>query len=178
MAPLIVKDKVIVGVGGGEFGIRGFIAAYDGKTGKEVWRFNTIPGPGEAGHETWHGDDWKTGGASVWVTGSYDPALEPCSIGASAIPVPTGIPISGPATICIPTVSSRSIPTPARLKWHFQFTPNDPYDYDSVQVPVLADIDWQGRPTKGDAVGEPQRLFLRARSHQRKVPAGPAVRRR
>ena len=75
MAPLIVKDKVIVGLGGGEFGIRGFIGAYDAKTGKEAWRFNAIPEPGQKGHETWAGDDWKHGGASVWVTGSYDPAL-------------------------------------------------------------------------------------------------------
>ncbi len=74
-APIVVKDKVIVGVAGGEYGIRGFIAAYDMKTGKEAWRFNTIPGPGEAGHETWAGDSWKTGGASIWVTGSYDPEL-------------------------------------------------------------------------------------------------------
>ncbi len=74
-APLVIKDKVIVGVAGGEFGIRGFIAAYDVKTGKEDWRFNTIPGPGEPGHETWSGDSWKTGGASVWMTGSYDAAL-------------------------------------------------------------------------------------------------------
>ena len=75
MAPLVVKDKVLVGVGGGEYGIRGFIAAYDAKTGKEAWRFYTIPGPGEPGHETWKGDAWKTGGGSIWVTPSYDPAL-------------------------------------------------------------------------------------------------------
>ena len=74
-APLVVKDKVIVGPAGGEFGIRGFLAAYDVKTGKEVWRFNTIPGPGEAGHETWGGDSWKRGGGPVWLTGSYDPDL-------------------------------------------------------------------------------------------------------
>ena len=74
-APLVVKDKVIVGVAGGEYGIRGFIAAYDAKTGKEAWRFYTIPGPGEPGHETWAGDSWQHGGASVWVTGSYDPEL-------------------------------------------------------------------------------------------------------
>ena len=66
---------MIVGTAGGEYGIRGFIAAYDVKTGKEVWRFYTVPGPGEPGNETWKGDSWKTGGASVWVTGSYDPAL-------------------------------------------------------------------------------------------------------
>ncbi len=75
MAPLVVKDKVIVGVGGGEYGIRGFIAAYDADTGEEAWRFWTIPGPGEPGHETWEGDDWEHGGASVWVTGSYDADL-------------------------------------------------------------------------------------------------------
>ncbi|HEV3198741.1 MAG TPA: PQQ-binding-like beta-propeller repeat protein, partial [Bryobacteraceae bacterium] len=69
-APLVVKDKVIVGTAGGEFGIRGFIAAYDVRTGKEAWHFYTIPGPGEPGHETWAGDSWKTGGASVWMTGS------------------------------------------------------------------------------------------------------------
>ena len=74
-APLVIKDKVLVGVAGGEYGVRGFIAAYDVKTGKENWRFNTIPGPGEPGNETWKGDSWKTGGASVWVTGSYDPDL-------------------------------------------------------------------------------------------------------
>ena len=75
MAPLVVKDKVIVGVAGGEYGIRGFIAAFDAVTGKEVWRFYTISVPGEPGHETWSGDDWKTGGAPVWVPGSYDPVL-------------------------------------------------------------------------------------------------------
>ena len=85
MAPLVVKDKVVVGVGGGEYGIRGFIAAFDAKTGKEAWRFYTIPGPGEPGHETWEAcrrtrrvcdpEAWKHGGGSVWVTGSYDPEL-------------------------------------------------------------------------------------------------------
>ena len=73
IAPIIAKDKVIVGVAGGEFGIRGFIDAYDATTGKRAWRFYTIPGPGEPGHDTWAGDSWKTGGASVWVTGAYDP---------------------------------------------------------------------------------------------------------
>ena len=71
-APLVIKDKVIVGTAGGEFGIRGFIAAYDAATGKEAWRFNTVPLPGEPGHETW-GEGGRHGGGSIWVTGSYDP---------------------------------------------------------------------------------------------------------
>jgi alcohol dehydrogenase (cytochrome c) len=79
LAPLVIRDKVVIGVGGGEFGIRGFIAAYDAATGREAWKFNTIPAPGEPGSETWSGasnkDAWKNGGGSVWVTGSYDPAL-------------------------------------------------------------------------------------------------------
>src|SRR5262245_30846211 len=72
VAPLAVKDKVIVGVAGGEYGIRGLLDAYDAKTGQRVWRFWTTPGPGESGHETWAGESWKTGGAATWVTGSYE----------------------------------------------------------------------------------------------------------
>ncbi|HXA06259.1 MAG TPA: PQQ-binding-like beta-propeller repeat protein, partial [Bryobacteraceae bacterium] len=72
-APLAVKDKVIVGIAGAEFGIRGFLDAYDARIGKRVWRFWTVPGPGEPGNETWSGDSWKTGGAPTWVTGAYDP---------------------------------------------------------------------------------------------------------
>src|SRR6185369_16168072 len=74
-APLVLKDKIIVGVAGGDRGIRAFIAAYDAKTGNEVWRFYTVPAPGEPGSETWSGDSWKSGAGSVWVTGSYDPDL-------------------------------------------------------------------------------------------------------
>jgi alcohol dehydrogenase (cytochrome c) len=147
MAPLVVKDKVIVGVGGGEFGIRGFIAAYDAKTGKEAWRFNTIPGPGEPGHETWSGDDWKNGGASVWNTGSYDPALNLTYWGIGN-PGPDWNPDQRPGDNLYSDSVVALDPDTGKLKWHFQFTPHDPYDYDSTQVAVLADIDWQGRPTK------------------------------
>src|SRR5262249_53829550 len=76
VAPLAVGDLVLTGVAGGEFGIRGFLVAYDAATGKEVWRFHTVPGPGEPGHDTWQGDSWKTGGGPTWVTGSYDPELD------------------------------------------------------------------------------------------------------
>src|SRR5258705_1203491 len=147
MAPLVVKDKVIVGVGGGEFGIRGFIAAYDAKTGKEVWRFNTIPGPGEPGHETWSGDDWKNGGASVWNTGSYDPALNLTYWGIGN-PGPDWNPDQRPGDNLYSDSVVALDPDTGKLKWHFQFTPHDVHDWDSVQVPVLADTPFQGRVRK------------------------------
>jgi alcohol dehydrogenase (cytochrome c) len=146
-APLVIKDKVIVGVGGGEYGIRGFIAAYDARTGKELWRFYTIPGPGEPGHDTWRGEDWKYGAASVWVTGSYDPDLNLTYWGIGN-PGPDWNPSQRPGdNLYSDSVVALDVDT-GKLKWHFQFTPNDGYDYDSVQVPVLADINWKGTPTK------------------------------
>jgi alcohol dehydrogenase (cytochrome c) len=147
MAPLIVKDKVLVGVGGGEYGIRGFVAAYDPKTGKEVWKFHTIPGPGEPGHDTWDADDWKTGGAPAWITGSYDPALNLTYWGIGN-PGPDWNPKQRPGdNLYSDSVVALDADT-GMLKWHFQFTPNDPYDYDSVQVPVLVDMPWKGVPSK------------------------------
>jgi alcohol dehydrogenase (cytochrome c) len=147
MAPLIVKDKVLVGLGGGEYGIRGFIAAFDARTGKEVWRFNTIPGPGEPGHETWSGDTWKTGGGSIWVTPSYDPALNLTYWGVGN-PGPDWNSDQRPGdNLYTDSVVALDADTGA-LKWHFQFTPNDTYDYDSVQIAVLADLNWRGTPTK------------------------------
>jgi alcohol dehydrogenase (cytochrome c) len=147
MAPLIVKDKVIVGVGGGEFGIRGFIVAFDARTGKEAWRFYTIPGPGEPGNDTWPGDTWKTGGASVWVTGSYDPDLNLTYWGIGNPGPDWNADQRKGDNLYSDSVLALDADTGA-LKWHFQFTPNDTYDYDSTQVPVLADLDWKGKPTK------------------------------
>jgi alcohol dehydrogenase (cytochrome c) len=147
LAPLVVKDKVIVGVGGGEFGIRGFIAAFDAKSGKEAWRFYTIPGPGEKGHDTWKGDAWKNGGGSVWVTGSYDPDLNLTYWGVGN-PGPDWNPDQRPGdNLYTDSVVALDADTGA-LKWHFQFTPNDAYDYDSVQVPVLVDMNWRGPAAK------------------------------
>ncbi len=146
-APLVIKDKVIVGVAGGEFGIRGFIAAYDVKTGKEDWRFNTIPGPGEVGHETWSGDSWKTGGASVWMTGSYDAALNLTYWGIGN----AGPDYNGDLRLGDNLYSSSVVALDAdtgKIKWHYQFSPHDEFDYDAVQVPVLADINWQGQLRK------------------------------
>ena len=147
MAPLVVKDKVIVGVAGGEYGIRGFIAAFEAHSGKEAWRFNTIPDPGEPGHETWKGDDWKHGSAAVWVSGSYDPDLN-LTYWGTGNPGPDWNPGQRPGDNLYSDCVLALDPDTGKLKWFFQFTPNDPYDYDSVQVPVLADMDWNGSPRK------------------------------
>jgi len=142
-APLVVKDKVIVGTAGGEYGIRGFLAAFDIHTGKQVWRFNNVPGPGEKGHETWSGDSWKHGGASVWMTGSYDPAsnLTYWGIGNPGPDWNADMRLGDNLySDCVVALDADT----GTLKWYFQFTPHDDFDFDAVQVPVLADVDWKG----------------------------------
>lgn len=147
MAPLVVKDKVIVGVGGGEFGIRGYVAAYDAITGEEAWKTYTIPGPGEPNHDSWEGDDWEHGGAPVWITGSFDPDLNLTYWGVGN-PGPDWNAGQRPGdNLYSDSVIALDADT-GELKWYFQFTPNDAYDYDSVQVPVLADINFRGTPKK------------------------------
>ena len=147
LAPLVVKDKVIVGTAGGEYGIRGFIAAYDVHSGKEAWRFHTIPEPGEPGHDTWTGDSWKQGGGSVWVTGSYDPDLNLTYWGVGN-PGPDWNSDQRPGDNLYSDSVVALDPDTGKLKWYFQFTPHDDFDFDSVQVPVLADMDWKGTPRK------------------------------
>lgn len=147
LAPLAVKDKIIVGTAGGELGIRGFLAAYDAETGEEAWKFHTVPGPGEAGHETWENDAWKTGGASIWLTGSYDPDLNLTYWGVGN-PAPDW---NGEVRPGDNLYSSSVIALDAdsgELKWHFQFTPHDEWDWDSVQIPVLVDRPWKGEDRK------------------------------
>ncbi|MGE0158236.1 MAG: pyrroloquinoline quinone-dependent dehydrogenase [Gemmatimonadales bacterium] len=147
MAPLVIGDKVLVGVGGGEFGIRGFVAAYDVETGEEVWKFYTIPGPGEPGHETWDGDDWEHGGAPAWITGSFDPDLNLVYWGIGN-PGPDWNASQRPGdNLYSDAVVALNADT-GELVWHFQFTPNDGYDYDAVQVPVLVDMEWNGQPRR------------------------------
>lgn len=146
-APLAVKDKVLIGVSGGERGIRGFVAAFDAKTGAEAWRFNTIPAPGEPGSETWKGDDWKHGGGPTWLTGSYDPDLNLVYWGVGN-PGPDWNPGQRPGdNLYSNSVVALDADT-GKLKWHFQFTPNGGYDYDAVQMPVLVDREWDGKQRK------------------------------
>ncbi len=147
LAPLVVKDKVIVGVAGGEFGVRGFVAAFDARTGKEAWRFHTIPEPGEPGHETWRGDDWIHGGAPVWLTGSYDPDLN-LTYWGTGNPGPDWGAAQRPGdNLYSDSVVALDADT-GKLKWFFQFTPHDEYDYDAVQIPVLVNSDWNGNSRK------------------------------
>ena len=148
LAPLVIKDKVLVGVAGGEYGIRGFISAYEAKSGKEAWRFYTIPGPGEPGHETWSGDSWMHGGASVWLTGSYDAELNLTYWGVGNPGSRLQITTYERATTSIPDSVVALDPDTGKIKWHFQFSPNDPYDFDAVQIPVLIDTNWNGSPRK------------------------------
>ena len=147
IAPLIVKNKVIVGVAGGEFGVRAFIDAYDAETGVRAWRFYTIPGPGEPGHDTWAGDSWKTGGASVWQSGSYDPDLNLIYYGIGN-PGPDYHSDSRKGdNLYSDSVVALDVDT-GKLRWHYQFTPHDVHDWDSTHVPILGDITVGGRARK------------------------------
>ena len=136
VAPLAVKDKIVVGVAGGEYGIRGLVDAYDAKTGKRAWRFWTVPGPGEPGHETWKGDAWKTGAATTWVTGSYDPALDLIYWGTGNPGPDYDGDIRGGDNLYADSVVALEAST-GKLKWYFQFTPHDTHDWDSTHTPVL-----------------------------------------
>ena len=147
MAPLAVKDKIIVGVGGGEFGIRGYVAAFYAETGELAWKTYTIPGPGEPGHDTWEGDDWQYGGAPVWITGSFDPE-ENLTYWGVGNPGPDWNAAQRPGDNLYSDSVIALDADSGELRWYFQFTPNDGYDYDAVQVPVLADMEWEGRQRK------------------------------
>ena len=146
-APLIVKDMVIAGVAGGEYGIRGFLDAYDMKTGKRRWRFWTVPEPGQPGSETWKGDAWKQGGGPTWVTGSYD-AEQNLIIWGTGNPSPDWNGDVRPGDNLYTDSAIALDADTGKLKWHFQFVPHDVHDWDAVQVPVLVDAEWQGRPRK------------------------------
>ena len=156
-APLVVKDTVIVGTSGGDQGVRGFLAAYDVRTGNEIWRFYTIPAPGEPGSETWEActpdlpdcdpDAWMRGGGAVWLTGSYDPETNLTFWGVGN-PGPNYSYYQRPGdNLYASSVVALDADT-GELAWHFQFTPGDRYDYDALQIPVLVDLDIGGGTVK------------------------------
>ena len=146
-APTIVKNKVLVGTSGGDDGVRGFIAAFDAETGKEVWRLWTIPAPGEKGSESWPGDTYLHGGATTWMPGTYDPKLNLLYWGTSnAAPDFDGSVRPGDDlyTSCVLAID----PDTGKMKWYFQFTPHDVNDYDAVETPILIDRVYKGQPRK------------------------------
>ena len=146
-APLVVKDRVVTGIAGGEFGIRGFLDAYDAESGERAWRTYTIPGPDQPDNRTWSGDSWRTGGSPTWITGSYDPDLDLVYWG-------TGNP--GPDyngevrlgdNLYADSVLALDGDT-GDMAWYFQFTPHDVHDWDAIQVPILADLEVDGEPRR------------------------------
>jgi len=146
-APLAIEGKVIMGIAPSDHGLNGWLDAYDTETGERLWRFHTIPRPGEPGNETWAGDSWKTGGGGTWLTGTYDPELNLLYWGTGN-PAPDfdGDVRKGDNlyTECVIAVDAST----GKLKWYFQFTPWDVHDWDSVEVPILVDAEYKGRKRK------------------------------
>jgi alcohol dehydrogenase (cytochrome c) len=157
-APLAIDGRIIIGVSGAEAGIRGFLDAYDPKTGRRVWRTFTVPAPGEPGSETWGGDSWKTGGGSSWLTGSYDPALTLVYWGTGN-PGPDWNGDARPGDNLYTDSLLALNPTDGKIKWHFQFTPHDVWDWDSSEIPVLFDATVNGRPRKLVAMANRNAFF-------------------
>jgi len=146
-APLVVGNMVLSGTAGGEQGVRGFLAAFDQATGKEIWRFWTVPMPGEPGSETWKGKDINHPSAVTWLTGSYDPQLD-------TVYWPTGNPgpdynddERGGDNLYSCSMLALDAKT-GKLKWYYQFTPHDVWDWDATETPVLVEANWQGQPRK------------------------------
>ena len=178
LAPQVAGGKILVGTSGGEWGIRGFVAAFDPETGKELWRTFTVPAPGEPGSETWPagGDQWKTGGGSVWVTGNYDAEANVAYWG-----VGNGGPWMGDqrpgdnlytgSTIALDVATGK-------IKGHFQYHPNDSWDWDEVSPPILVDYKRNGKTIKGaiDVARDGYMRFLdRSNAELAFVDGGPFV---
>ena len=148
LAPLIADGKVMVGASGGELGVRGFVAAYDAETGAQLWKTHTVPAPGEPGSETWpKGDQWKTGGGSVWVTGTYDPETNLAFWGTG-----NGGPWMGDQRPGDNLYTSSTVAldvATGEIKGHFQYHPNESWDWDEVSPPILVDYQRNGRTVKG-----------------------------
>ena len=148
-APLAIKDKIIVGAAGGDRGVRDWIAGLDAATGTVLWRKYTIPAPGEAGSETWKGgtNAWQTGGAAMWVTGTYDPDTNQ-TIWGTGNPVPMFDPFYRPGDNLYTNSAISWDPDTGAMNWYFQFTPGDMWDYDEVGTHILIDSEIAGQPRK------------------------------
>ena len=147
LAPLVIKDKVLVGTAGAEFGIRGFVDAYFAASGKRAWRFYTVAGKGEPGGETWGGDSWTRGGGSTWITGTYDPDLNLTYWGTGNPGPDMNGDVRPGDNLYTCSVVALDADT-GKLKWHFQFTPHDLHDWDAISDPVLVDLTIGGRKVK------------------------------
>ena len=146
-APLIVKDQVITGIAGGEYGIRGFLDSYDPASGVRNWRTYTIPGPDEPGNQTWLGESWRTGGSPTWITGTYDPDLDLIYWGTGN----PGPDWNGEVRLGDNLYSDSVLALNGEngnLEWYFQFTPHDIHDWDAIQVPIIGDIMYEGEMRK------------------------------
>ena len=146
-APLIVRDQVVTGIAGGEYGIRGFLDSYDAETGAQEWRAWTIPGPDHPDNRTWSGDSWRTGGSPTWITGSYDPDLDLVYWGTGN----PGPDWNGDVRLGDNLYADSALALDGEtgdLKWYFQFTPHDVHDWDAIQIPILGDIMYEGEMRK------------------------------
>ena len=161
LMPLVADGKMMVGTSGGEFGVRGFVAAYDAENGKELWRTFTVPEPGQPGSETWpQGDQWKTGGGSVWVTGTYDPETNLAYWGTG-----NGGPWMGDQRPGDNLYTSSSIALDGKtgeIKGHFQYHQNDSWDWDEVSPPILVDYQHSGKNNPRPRRCRPRRFPLAA----------------
>lgn len=146
-APLIVKDQVVTGIAGGEYGIRGFLDSYDADTGERLWRTHTIPGPDHPDNRSWAGDSWRTGGSPTWITGSYDPELNLVYWGTGNPGPDWNGDVRQGDNLYADSVLALDGDT-GEMSWYFQFTPHDVHDWDAIQIPVLADIELDGETRK------------------------------
>jgi alcohol dehydrogenase (cytochrome c) len=174
--PLVVKHLLIAGVGGGEFGIRGFVAAYDAKTGKPVWRHYTIPGPGEPGYSTWEEPgSWNRPGGPTWVQGTYDPTLNLIYWGVGN-PTPLYDPHANKGSLLYTDSLLALDADTGKLRWHYQYTPDDIWDYDGVNEATIVDLPMNGTTVK--AVAEANRngmLYLLDRTSGKVIWVEPYV---